>query len=85
MRKNKVVLSEELYEKYQDRYWEQVDENKKLQSENGYFKALFDKEADTEIIKYNGKLFRITSKHHFMNDEGVDELDIETVLVSEVG
>ena len=59
--------------------------NKELQKKVGYLEALFDKEGDTQAIKYNGKLFRIVSKHHFMNDEGVDELDIETVLVSEVG
>lgn len=72
-------------DEYQDRYCKEVDANKKLQNENGYLKALFDKEGDTRVIKYNGKLYRIASMHHFVNDEGVDELDIETVCVGEVG
>lgn len=85
MRKDKVVLSKEFYDKYQDRYYEQFSENKKLQRENGYLNALFDKEADTEIIKYNGKLYRITSTTNYV-EAGVEEtLDFTAVPVREVG
>ena len=84
MRKRKVTLSEELFDKYQDRYYEQVDTNKKLQYENGYLKALFDKEGDTQVIKYNGKLFRIINAQHCKGD-GEEVLDISLIPVSEVG
>lgn len=84
MRKRKVTLSEELFDKYQDRYYEQYSENKKLQHENGYLKALFDKEGDTEVIKYNGKLFHIVSAQYCKGD-GEETLDISLVPVSEVG
>ena len=75
----------ENYRKYRDMWIEQMDENKKLQNENGYLKALFDKESDTEIIKYNGKLYRIVSTSHLHDEGEIDTLDINAVLVSEVG
>lgn len=103
MRKDKVVLDRETYErlltlrdsnsnyymeyyeKYQDKFINQVDENKKLQNENGYLKALFDKEGDTQVIKYNGKLYRMVSATNYI-EPGVEEtLDISLVLVREVG
>ena len=103
MRRNKVVLDREVYdrlcelkdrkydyyveryEKYQDRYCKEVDENKKLQNENGYLKALFDKEGDTQVIKYNGKLYRIVSISHFHDEGEADTIDINAVCVGEVG
>ena len=75
----------EYYEKFQDKFIEAVDENKKLQNENGYLKALFDKEGDTQVIKYNGKLYRIVSTSHFHDEGEADTLDINAVCVSEVG
>jgi hypothetical protein len=75
----------ERYEQYQDRYCKEVDENKKLQKENGYLKALFDKEGDTQVIKYNGKLYRIVSTSHFHDVGEADTIDINAVCVSEVG
>ncbi len=102
MRKDKVVLDRETYErlltlrdsnssyymeyyeKYQDKFIKQVDENKKLQKENGYLNALFDKEGDTQVIKYNGKLYRMVSTTNYI-EPGVEEtLDISLVLVREV-
>ena len=102
MRKDKVVLDRETYErlltlrdsntshymeyyeKFQDKFIEAVDENKKLQNENGYLKALFDKEGDAQVIKYNGKLYRITSTTH-CKTAGVEEtLDLTAVPWREV-
>lgn len=103
MRKDKVVLDRETYErlltlrdsntshymeyyeKFQDKFIEAVAENKKLQNENGYLKALFDKESDTEVIKYNGKLYRIVSTSHFHDECEADTIDINAVCVNEVG
>lgn len=84
MKKNKVVLSEELYDKYQNRYWEQVNENKKLQMENGYFKALFDKEEDTKVIKYDDKLYIIASTTYYKEVNNEESLEITAVPVGEV-
>ena len=103
MRKDKIVLDREIYDKlcelkdrkydyyieqyeqYQARYYKEVDENKKLQNENGYLKALFDKEGDTQVIKYNGKLYKIVSATNYI-EGGVEEtLDVSLVPVSEVG
>ena len=83
MKKRRVVLSEELFDKYQERYYEQFGENKKLQRENGYLKALFDKEADTDVIKYNGKLYKIASTTYY-SDHAENSLDITAVPVGEV-
>ena len=103
MRKDKVVLDRETYErlltlrdsnsnyymenyrKYRDMWIEQMDENKKLQSENGYLKALFDKEGDTQVIKYNGKLYRIVNTSHFHDEGEPDTIYISAVCVSEAG
>lgn len=72
------------YREYRDRYINENKENKKLQNENGYLKALFDKEGDTQVIKYNGKLYRITSTTNYV-EAGVEEtLDFTAVPVREV-
>ena len=85
MKKRQVVLSEDLFDKYQDRYFQTYEENKTLQKEIGYLRALFDKEGDTQIIKYNGKLYRITSTTNYV-EAGVEEtLDFTAVPVREVG
>ena len=85
MKKRQVVLSEELFDKYQDRYFQTYEENKTLQKEIGYLNALFDKEGDTQVIKYNGKLYRITSTTNYV-EAGVEEtLDFTAVPVREVG
>lgn len=101
MRKDKVVLDRETYEKlltlrdsnnnyyidhyeqYQDLFYQEVNENKKLQRENGYLKALFDKESDTQVIKHNGKLYRVASTAHFKDDDE-ETLDVNFVCVREV-
>ena len=92
MRKNKIVLDRETWgelceqkRNLVDDYRHERNENKKLQNENGYLKALFDKEGDTEVIKYNGKLYRIVSTSHFHDEGEVDTLDINAVCVSGVG
>ena len=85
MKKRQVVLSEELFDKYQDRYFHTYEENKTLQREIGYLQALFDKEGDTQVIKYNGKLYRIASTTNYV-EAGVEEtLDFTAVPVREVG
>ena len=103
MRKDKIVLDRETYErlltlrdsnssyymeyyeKYQDKFIKQVDENKKLQNENGYLKALFDKEGDTQVIKYNGKLYKMVSATNYIEPGAKETLDINLVLIREVG
>ena len=103
MRKDKVVLDRETYErlltlrdsntshymeyyeKFQDKFIEAVDENKKLQNENGYLKALFDKEADTQVIKYGGKLYMIAHTTYCKDVDGEETIDFTAVPVSEVG
>lgn len=85
MKKRQVVLSEELFDKYQDRYFQTYEENKTLQREIGYLQALVDKEGDTQVIKYNGKLYRIASTTNYV-EAGVEEtLDFTAVPVREVG
>ena len=92
MRKDKIVLDKETWDELCEQkrnlvndYRDERVENKKLQNENGYLKALFDKEGDTQVIKYNGKLYRIVSMTHYKAAGGEESLDITTVQVSEVG
>lgn len=90
MRKNKIVLDKETWDELCEQkrnlvndYRDERVENNKLQKENGYLKALFDKEGDTQVIKYNGKLFCIVNIQHCKGD-GEEALDISLVPVSEV-
>lgn len=92
MRKNKIVLDKETWDELCEHkrnlvndYRDERVENNKLQNENGYLRALFDKEDDTQVVKYNGKLYRIVSTSHFHDVGEVDTLDINAVCVSEVG
>ena len=92
MKKDKIVLNRETWEdlceqkrNLVDDYRDERVENKKLQNENGYLRALFDKEGDTQVIKYNGKLYRIVSTNNFHDESEADTLDINAVCVSEVG
>ena len=92
MTKDKIVLYRETWDELCESkrelvndYYNERKENKKLQNENGYLKALLDKEGDTEVIKYGGKLYRIVSISHFHDVGEADTLDVNAVLVSEVG
>ena len=59
--------------------------NKELQKKIGYLEALFDKEVDTDVIKYNGKLYMIASTTNYI-EAGVEEtLDFTAIPVREVG
>lgn len=60
------------------------DTNIKFFEENKILKELFDKEDDTQVIKYNGKLWRIVSGTHSFNPGEPDTLTVDTVLVREV-
>lgn len=65
-------------------YKEEEAENKRLRETISDLKMLVAKEADTDIVKYNGKLYRIVSTQHCKSD-GEETLDISLVPVSEVG
>lgn len=92
MRKDKIVLDRETWDELcefkrelADDYRNEREANKKLQNENGYLKALFDKEGDTQVIKYNGKLYRIVSTTNYIAAGEEETLDINAVCVREVG
>lgn len=75
----------------EQQYWatktQLIEANNQIISQSkelGYLQALFDKEADTDVIKYNGKLYRITSMTSYV-EAGVEEtLDFTAVPVGEV-
>ena len=50
---------------------------------NGYLSALYDKETDTQVIKYNGKLYKIVSATHNIEAGAEETLDISLIPVSE--
>lgn len=93
MRKDIVKLDRETYESlvtsreardaFKNFYINEREENNKLRSELGYYKALFDKESDTEVIKCNGKMYRIVRRTHCMSKYEGDSLDVETELINE--
>lgn len=60
------------------------NENNRLVRENEQLKALFEKEGDTNMIKYNGKLYRIVSINHYKEASAEETLDISCIRVGEV-
>lgn len=85
-RKNADERAEEyrtkMYEYHEQLRIEQA-ENNHLVRENEHLRILFDKESDTEVIKYNGKLYRATSTIN-QKDETGETLDVSYVCVGEV-
>lgn len=71
------------YHIMRERFINVCKENAELKLQNKYLYGLFDKEGDTEVVKYNGKLYRIVSTQHCKGD-GDETLDISLVPVSEV-
>ena len=66
-----------------DHYMESAKRECELTKEIADLKTLLSKEADTRVVKYNGKLYRITSINYYQ--DGVEEtLDFTAVPVSEV-
>lgn len=81
--KNEVQYLKDQKQQYFNFYMELSAENGKLQRENEHLKILFDKEGDTQVIKYNGKLYGVTSINHY-KDGAEDTLDVRADLVGEV-
>lgn len=66
---------------YMEKWCEELDKTHKLQHENGYLKALFDKESDTEVIKYNGKIYSINSMILSIGKDEPETLNIDAVEI----
>jgi hypothetical protein len=71
-------------DKYMELYMNTDIERVKLVEENKIFKDLFDKEQDTQVIKYQGKIYKIISTAHFSDLGEEDTIDINAVCVEEV-
>ena len=71
------------YHNMRERFINVCEENAELKLQNKHLYGLFDKEGDTQVIKYNGKLYKIVSTQHCKGD-GEETLDISLVPVSEV-
>lgn len=69
---------------YHEQLLAAYNENNLLVKENGYLKALFEKEGDTNMIKYNGKLYRIASINHYKEASAEETLDISCICAGEV-
>ena len=54
---------------------------RKLERENAILEKTIDDIEDTEIIKYNGKLFKITETSHFKSEDCPDTLSIDAVAI----
>ena len=85
------MLIEKRYE-FEDRvnqYYEELlkiqKETSVLARENEHLKMLFDKEGDTQIIKYKGQLYRVSSITSYIAIGETETLDLNAVCVSEVG
>ena len=65
-------------------YMDTDHERVKLVEENKTLKDLFDKEQDTQVIKYRGEIYRIVSTSHFSDVGEADTIDINAVCVGEV-
>lgn len=75
-----INAKEKYYEKSIDLYYQ----NKALIQEIEILKDLLNKEQDTQVIKYQGKIYRITSTAHFSDVGEADTLDINATYYGEV-
>lgn len=69
---------------YHQQLWEMQQKNAKLIRENENIRMLLDKEQDTQLIKYQGKIYKITSTAHFSDIGEADTLDINATYCGEV-
>lgn len=69
---------------YHQQLWEMQQENVRLIRENESIRMLLDKEQDTQLIKYQGKIYKITSTAHFSDISEADTLDINATYCGEV-
>ena len=77
--------SNRITEKYwRDRAIDLAERECRLTKAVADLKTLLYKEEDTQIIKYNGKLYRIASTTYY-KDEAGESLDITAVPMGEVG
>ena len=67
------------------RYFELLGDIRKLERENALFRKMFDDADSTSVIKYNGKLFKITKTSHFTSEYDADILSIDAVLACPEG
>jgi hypothetical protein len=76
-------LKDKVYE-YMTSYMNVLDNKIKLFEENQILKELLNKEQDTQVIKYQGKLYRITSNVHYSELGEADYLQICATSYGEV-
>ena len=67
------------------KYFNLCDDVRKLERENAILKKMFEDAADTQVIKYNGKLFRITDTSHFAFEDSEDTLNVNAICVTMEG
>lgn len=71
-------------DKYKTSYLNTLDTKIKLFEENIVLKDLINKEQDTQIIKYQGKLYRIENITHYSGAGEADTLTVYATSYSEV-
>lgn len=92
---NKLINSKDAAEKrvyeyegkmhqYHQQLWEMQQENARLIRENESIRMLLDKEQDTQIIKYQGKIYKVINTAHFSDINEADTLDINATYCGEV-
>ena len=69
---------------YHQQLWEMQQENARLIRENECIRILLDKESDTQMIKYQGKIYKITNTTHYSDIGEPDTLQICATYCGEV-
>lgn len=69
-------IREQLYT-YQSEYIKATHENRELHRENALLRKMFEEAEDTQVIKYNDKLFIIRSIAHYKEQGEVETLNID--------
>ncbi len=64
------------------RYFNLCEDIRSLERENALLKNMFNSSEDTQAIRYNGKLFRITDTTHFKSNDAEDQLDVTAFCVT---
>ena len=66
---------------FREKYYELINDVRNLERKNALFKQMFDDADDTSVVKYNGKLFKITDISHCKSGGYPDTLRIDAVVV----
>ena len=70
---------------FREKYFNLAADIRKLERENALLKKMFDDSDNTQVINFNGKLFKITDISYFTSEDDADTLSVYAICVTMEG